>query len=248
MSNPTKTFGSTLNSTGIQSPDTDLDQKMATSILQGLVECAVAIRTRNLVADLLDFSSIQQFIGKKEPCDVRALIEQSIENHRAAAAKKQIVFQTGISAGLCASADRSALLQVLDNLISNAVKCSPANSTVQIHALPEKNNVVINIRDQGVGKNEAGQQKLFQKIARLMMFPRGVKFSDSIGQAEVKKCSRALPGSIKWRSSLGSGSTFTLELPMSSGPNVSTDFPDIQMLAHTFWELPESSRAFYSRN
>jgi signal transduction histidine kinase len=248
VNNPSQTFNSELNPAAIQSHSTHFGQKVVTSVLQGLVECAVAIRTRDLVADLLDFNSIEQFIGKKEPCDIRALIEQSIENNQAEAARKQIVFQTGISEGLWAKADSSALSQVLDNLISNALKYSPSNSTVQIHAMPEQDHVVINIRDQGVGMNEAGQQKLFQKIARLMMLPQSGRLSDGIGVAIVKKCSQALSGSIRWRSSLGSGSTFTIKLPVSSVPNGSFKLSDIKLLAHTFVDLPESSRTFYTRN
>lgn len=144
-------------------------------LLKELVEGVVAVRTRELITNLLDVNSLEQFIAKKERCDVRGLIEECLQHHHAAAAKKQIAFLAGVSDGLWARADRNALLQVLDNLISNAVKYSPPNTTVQIHALLENDSISINIRDQGFGINEAGRQRLFQKFSDLMACPAGEK-------------------------------------------------------------------------
>jgi signal transduction histidine kinase len=179
---------------------------------------AVAIRMRDLIANLLDVNAIEQgkFVVKKEDCEVKALIEQSLEHNQSAAARKQSVFRIGISEGLWAKADRAAVLQILDNLVSNALKYSAPNTTVHVHALPEKDYIAINVRDEGPGISEADQKKLFQKFTRLTARPTGGESSTGLGLAIVKKLAEAMSGSVQCVSALGSGSTFTLRLPVTS--------------------------------
>lgn len=170
---------------------------------------------RDLIANLLDVNAIEQgkFVVKKERCDVRALIEESLEHNQSAAAKKQIVIRVGISDDLWAIGDSAAVLQILDNLISNALKYSPPNTTVHVHAMPERESIVINVRDEGPGISEADQKKLFQKFTRLTARPTGGESSTGLGLAIVKKLAEAMSGSIQCLSTLGSGSTFALRLP-----------------------------------
>lgn len=240
MDSQTQTHQTRLNSAAIQSSKPNVDQTLFASVLQGLVECAVEIRTRDLIANILDVNAGRRFDGKKESCDIRALIEEALERHQTAAARKQIAFQCGISGGLWAHVNRAVLTTILDSLVSNAVKCSPVNGTVQIHALREKGSVVINIRDQSpAGANEASQQKLFQKIASLMAQSTDVEL------ALAKKHSE---GSAQWRSSQGFGSTFTLTLPVSSQPANSSEIADIKLLTRSILDLPETLPTFLSRN
>ena len=176
-----------------------------------------ATRMRDLIANLLDVNAIEQgkYTSAVERCDVRTLVEQCIENNQPVAAKKQIAFRVGISDGLWAQADRAATLQILDNLVSNAIKYSPPNTTVHVHALPEKSSILVNVRDEGPGISEADQKKLFRKFTRLSARPTGGESSTGLGLAIVKKLAEAMSGSIHCHSSLGSGSTFALRLPVS---------------------------------
>jgi signal transduction histidine kinase len=201
---------------------------------------AVAIRMRELVTNLLDVNAIEQgkFVVKKENCDIRALLEQSLEQNQLAATKKQIVFRVGISDGLWAGADRAAVLQILDNLISNALKYSPPNTTVHVHALPEKEAIVINVRDEGPGISETDQKKLFQKFTRLTARPTGGESSTGLGLAIVKKLAEAMSGSIHCVSTLGSGSTFVLRLPVAAQPIDAQESPDTKTLGPNIIEMP----------
>jgi signal transduction histidine kinase len=200
---------------------------------------AVAIRMRDLVTNLLDVNAIEQgkFVVKKENCDIRGLIEQCLEQNQLAATKKQIVFRVGISEGLWANADRAAVLQILDNLVSNALKYSPPNTTVHVHALPEKEAIIINVRDEGPGISEADQKKLFQKFTRLTARPTGGESSTGLGLAIVKKLAEAMAGSIQCLSTLGSGSSFVLRLPVASEP-IDTETSEGQGSERNIIELP----------
>ncbi len=186
MNHSTRTFNAPLESGATQHFGANFAQKVVNYLLKELVEGVVAVRTRELLTNLLDVNSLEQFIARKERCDVRALIEECLQHHQAAAAKKRIAFLAGVSDGLWARADRKALMHVLDNLISNAVTYSPPNTTVQVHALPENGSIVINVRDQGFGINEAGRQRLFQKFSDLMACPASEKISSGLGMAMVK--------------------------------------------------------------
>ncbi len=233
---------------GANHPEPSITQKLAAFVLHEFVEGVAALRTGDLIANLLDINAIEQFIARKERCDVGALIKQSLKNNQSTAAKKQIVFLSGISSGLWAKADRVALQQVLDNVISNAVKYSPSNSTIQVHALLENGNVIVNIRDEGTNIDETSRQKLFEKFSRLLACPAGNGFSTGTRLAIVKKLAEALSGSIRWRSALSSGSTFTLKLPVSVETSDALETSDIKMLACNILETPGSTPAFYSRN
>jgi signal transduction histidine kinase len=201
---------------------------------------AVAIRMRDLVTNLLDVNAIEQgkFVVRQECCDIRALIDLSLEQNQLAATKKQIAFRVGISEGLWATADRAAVLQILDNLISNALKYSPPNTTVHVHALPEKEAIIINVRDEGPGISEADQKKLFQKFTRLTARPTGGESSTGLGLAIVKKLAEAMSGSIQCLSTLGSGSTFALRLPVAAQPINTDESSEAKMLGPKIIEMP----------
>jgi signal transduction histidine kinase len=140
-------------------------------------------------------------------------------------------------------------MQILDNLISNALKYSPPNTTVHVHALPEKDYVVINVRDEGPGISEADQKKLFQKFTRLTARPTGGESSTGLGLAIVKKLAEAMAGSVQCRSTMGAGSTFTLRLPVSTEKDEpKQQLSDVKIPSRNIVELPGTIGGLQSRN
>jgi signal transduction histidine kinase len=177
---------------------------------------SAAMRMRDLIADLLDANAIEQgkFSSNIERCDVSAVVQQCVENNQLAAAQKKITFRVGTSENLWAKADRAATLQILDNLVSNALKFSPPNTTVQLHTLPEKDHVLVTVRDEGPGISEEDQKKLFQKFTRLSARPTAGESSTGLGLAIVKRLAESMSGTVQCHSALGSGATFSLRLPV----------------------------------
>jgi signal transduction histidine kinase len=223
-------------------------QKLATYILREFIQGLVSLRSQDLIANLLDLNAIEQFIGKRERCDVGLMLRQSVERNQIAASRRQIVFLIGIYGSLWAQADRAVLRRIFDKVISNAVKYSPPNSTIQVHALLENGSVIVNVRDQGTGINEEGRQKLFQKFAGLMACPAGVPGPTGVRSAIAKKLAETLSGSVRWRSALGSGSTFTLKLPVSTGQAETVDSPDVKSVARNIADFPQTMPQFGGRN
>lgn len=110
--------------------------------------------------------------------------------------------------------DENAIIQVLDNLISNAIKYSPIGKTVYVRLLKNENTVRCEIQDEGVGLNEEDQERLFEKFSRLSPRPTGGEHSTGLGLFIVKKLVEAMKGKVWCQSQLGKGSTFFVEFPL----------------------------------
>ena len=183
--------------------------KMATNIV------GAGQRMVNLIKDLLDANAIEQgkFTSNLQRCDLRALAAECVANNQPHATRKEIVICTEEGPPIWGHADRNATMQILDNLISNAVKFSPLKSTVQVQVSVEHGHVSINVKDQGPGLSAEDQKKLFGKFARLTAQPTGGESSTGLGLSIVKKLAEAMAGTVFCRSVLGEGATFVLRLP-----------------------------------
>ena len=188
---------------------------------------AAAKRMRNLINDLLDANAIEQgkFTSKIERCDIGTLVRESVENNQPSATKKDISIRVGTSDGLMARADRAAILQILDNLISNALKFSPPNTTIHVHSVPAKDFALVTVRDEGPGISAEDQKKLFEKFVRLSARPTGGESSTGLGLSIVKKLTEAMSGTIQCHSALGAGTTFMLRLPIWTGDSPAANAP-----------------------
>jgi signal transduction histidine kinase len=110
-------------------------------------------------------------------------------------------------------ADEQALMQVLDNLISNAVKYSPHHKNIWISSLALGEVVQIRIKDEGQGMTEEDLKRLFGKFAKLSARPTGNEHSTGLGLSIVKRLVESMNGKIWCESEYGKGATFVLEMP-----------------------------------
>jgi signal transduction histidine kinase len=176
----------------------------------------------NLVNDLLDLSKIEA--GRLEldlsQVDLAKLVARNVTLNRALAAKKgtEIVFrQEGELPPL--RLDAAKIEQVLNNLIGNAVKFSPPESTVEVRlaAAPEDGWIVLSVADQGEGLplHEVDQmEKLFRPFERTRVRSTGDEKSTGLGLAIVKSIVTGHRGEIRVESEPGQGATFHVRLPM----------------------------------
>jgi len=107
--------------------------------------------------------------------------------------------------------DSNTIFEVLDNLVSNAVKYSPYGQNVYIRITESESAVRCEIQDEGPGLSEADQQKLFSKFTRLTPRPTGKETSTGLGLFIVKKLVEAMNGKAWCESELGQGATFIVE-------------------------------------
>ena len=176
---------------------------------------SASTRMRDLITNLLDVNAIEEgrFLSKSERCDLHALVTAAVEQNSVNARRKEIALDFQVQGGLAVLADPTGVTQILDNLISNAVKYSPNKTTVRIRSGLPAGMVSVAVTDEGPGISEEDRKKMFGKFARLSARPTGGESSNGLGLSIVKRLAEAMSGTVECRSVLGEGSTFIVWLP-----------------------------------
>lgn len=110
--------------------------------------------------------------------------------------------------------DADYLNRILDNLLTNAIKFSNKNTTIEVSAGISNNGLWISIKDQGQGFSEKDKRDLFQKFRKLSSQPTANESSNGLGLAIVKTLVDRMKGSIELVSEKGKGSEFIIHLPV----------------------------------
>jgi signal transduction histidine kinase/uncharacterized membrane protein len=190
------------------------DEALITKLSGNIV--GAGTRMLRLVKDLLDANAIEEgrFTSNLERCNLRVLIRECVDNNTLAGTNKGIQLQLEHGNACWVRTDKNATLQVLDNLISNAVKYSPRNTTVHISTAAGDDFGSISIRDEGPGLDADDLKKMFGKFTRLSARPTGGESSNGLGLSIVKRLAEAMGGTVSCESQLGHGATFTLRVPV----------------------------------
>lgn len=175
-------------------------------------------RMFDLITTLLDVNALETggIVLKPSHFDVdELLIAVGVAYEEAAHQKSITLVHTPCPEPLVVYTDMTAARQVLDNLISNAVKYSPHGKNVHLMAYALSDMAVISIRDEGPGLTEDDKQKLFGKFTRLSARPTGGEHSTGLGLSIVKTLVERMGGSVRCESEYGHGATFVVELPIA---------------------------------
>src|SRR3989339_59598 len=105
--------------------------------------------------------------------------------------------------------------EIIDNLISNAIKFSNSGGEIRIKSLNAEDNLVVEVSDNGLGLSEVDIQKAFQRGSRLSAKPTANEPSSGLGLWIVRKLVEAHNGRVWGRSALGKGSTFAFAIPVA---------------------------------
>jgi signal transduction histidine kinase len=176
-------------------------------------------RLSSLVENVLDFSRIDQ--GRKrytfEPVDLGALVQQTAALMEPCAAEQQVRLEVAVPAPEAACWDGEAIRQALVNLLDNAIKHSPAGSTVKVEIEAAEDFVRLWVEDQGEGIPAAEQARIFELFYRRGSELRRETQGVGIGLSIVKHIAEAHGGRVIVESTVGQGSRFALELPIMRG-------------------------------
>jgi signal transduction histidine kinase len=146
--------------------------------------------------------------------DILPVVEATCWQYETAARTKNISIQyLPLVTSAVVFADEQAMMQVLDNIISNAVKYSPHGKSIVVRVQSSSSAVRVEVQDQGEGISEDDMKKLFGKFARLSARPTGGEHSTGLGLSIVKRMVEAMNGKVWCESELGKGATFIVELP-----------------------------------
>jgi len=145
--------------------------------------------------------------------DVLPILNGLLMFYKKAASNKNITihFET-TQPSYIAFVDENIVRQILDNLVSNAIKYSPLGKNIYIRLIDDRKNIKCEIEDEGQGLSKEDLSKLFNKFARLNPQPTAGEHSTGLGLFIVKKLVEKMSGKVWCKSELGKGSTFIIEL------------------------------------
>jgi signal transduction histidine kinase len=174
-----------------------------------------ASRLNQMISKILDIDAIEssRVNLKPEPVDMANQVKKIVTGFEKAAARKSISLTYGISdEPLIVRTDSLYLTQIVENLISNAIKFSPAGKTVNVSLSSDNGHVQLCVRDQGPGLTESDKKKLFQKFQRLSAKPTGNEHSTGLGLSIVKRYTDLMKGEVWCESEPGKGAAFYVRL------------------------------------
>lgn len=172
-------------------------------------------RMFELIKNLLDVNALETGVIQLRlvSFDLNAPLNHILDQYSTPAEKKGITIHYAYEAESIALADERATMQVIENLVSNAVKYSPHGKNIFIRIKALNQSVRIEIQDEGPGISEEDMRKLFSKFARLTAQPTGDEHSTGLGLSIVKKLVEVMNGKVWCESELGKGAMFVVELP-----------------------------------
>lgn len=170
-----------------------------------------------LINDLLDISMIEAGALRLDMrrTDLMSIVRKNISMNRVVADKKHIQLVLKEDTKLePIDLDRRKIEQVLNNLISNAVKFSHPRTVVEVRVVREGSDVVISVKDQGVGIPRSEQANLFRPFQKTSARSTAGERSTGLGLAIVRIIVEGHEGRIWVESEVGRGSTFYVALPV----------------------------------
>ena len=201
------------------------------------IECLQNIKNSaahlsHLVASLLDYHQLENGLMKVQPTSFSPaqLVAESVEGMKLRAEEKglAISFECKIK-GMGTSdspmkkkffrADAFRIRQILDNLVSNAIKYTDRGSVTiqaQVSEIQGKPTLTLSVKDTGKGMTDEEKQKVFQAFTRLKS-AQGIE-GTGLGLSITQELVSLLGGEIILHSTLGKGSTFIVTIPIEPAP------------------------------
>ena len=192
------------------------------------IECLQNIKNSaahlsHLVASLLDYHQLENGLMKVQPTSFSPaqLVAESVEGMKLRAEEKglEISFECKMKGMEYFRADAFRIRQILDNLVSNAIKYTDRGSVTiqaQVSEILGKPTLTLSVKDTGKGMTDEEKQKVFQAFTRLKS-AQGIE-GTGLGLSITQELVSLLGGEIILHSTLGKGSTFIVTIPIEPAP------------------------------
>lgn len=171
-------------------------------------------RMKSMISRILDVNAVEQKdlnINMKE-VDLAELIKNLVSDKLESAANKKINIKTEFNdTKYLAKVDDEFYYQVMENLITNAIKFSPFDKNIYLRLTDDNGKVRTEVKDEGPGINEEEKNKLFKKFSKLSARPTNGESSTGLGLSIVKRYVEAMNGHVWCESQIGKGTSFIVE-------------------------------------
>ncbi|WP_169085245.1 two-component system histidine kinase PnpS [Paenibacillus sp. PL91] len=191
------------------------DKETARSFLQIIYD--ESDRLNRLIGDILELSKIESRRVPLvfSPVEVDTFVDKSIKLMESEASRKRIELSMSIEPGLYVEADEDRLRQIIMNLLSNGINYTPEGGRVslKVEGLGD-DHIRIQITDSGIGIPKKDLPRIFERFYRVDKARSRSSGGTGLGLSIVKHLVELHKGTISVSSSVGVGSTFTIELPV----------------------------------
>lgn len=204
----------------LKKPDRDLDQRVEfLNIINEETD-----RLTRLINDILNITKIEERKTdiERRPVDISGVIDKSVSAHRPSAQRKHITIDVGVQKDIpLIWGDEDSLMQVLANLLNNALKYTSEGGEIRISAqyLREDSRlsgeVEVRVRDNGIGIPSEYLEKVFERFFRIDRPNEGDETGTGLGLYFCKYIVERQGGRIWAESEVGKGSTVILKLPVA---------------------------------
>ena len=170
-----------------------------------------------IINSILDLSKIEA--GKMElyfeDLMVPSIINEAKNSTLPLATKKNIALEVSVDPDIPPiNADKTKMMQILYNLISNAIKFTEEGGNVKLYTRKEENMVLISVEDTGIGISKENIKKLFKPFTQLDPFLTREYAGTGLGLSLTKKLIQMHGGDISVESEQGKGTKFTINIPV----------------------------------
>jgi two-component system sensor histidine kinase BaeS len=198
--------------------------RMDDTLIDSLLEETMLLQ--HLIDDLQDLALADagRLRIHPEPADAVALAEHVVAAHRALADNAGVTLDLSGDVYTAVCVDQVRIRQVLGNLVANAIRYTPSGGMVSVVVRqdPDRSALLIEVNDTGQGISGEDLPHLFDRFYRADMSRSRATGGSGLGLSIARHLVEAHGGSISVASALGTGSQFTIELPMDQ-PLVTAD-------------------------
>ena len=176
-----------------------------------------ALRLNRMITEMLDLDRMEagRFTLHKATMDINEAIEESVARARPMSAIHELV--TDLESSLPSlEADRDRMIQVLTNLVNNAVKYSPAGGLVKVSSRSSRGSILISVKDQGEGIPADFLPKVFKRFERYEASATSRVIGTGLGLPIAHQIVEAHGGQMWVESKVGEGSTFHFTIPLAT--------------------------------
>lgn len=174
-----------------------------------------SLRLESLIGDLLALSKIEENRSVAvEDVDLSPLAREVLEKHRKAAEMAGVQLTEELEESLAYRGNPELFKSLLSNLLSNAIKYNHKGGEVLLRGERKKKNLVLEVRDTGIGIPEEEQPRVFERFYKVDKSRALDHDSSGLGLAIVKHIVELYDGEIKLESTPGEGTSFRIKLPL----------------------------------
>lgn len=177
-------------------------------------------RLTQLVQDIIQLSRVQSadVAGSTQEVDLALVVAEAVDRNRVQANKKKIQVKISSTDKLRVFGDLELLTTAVKNLIENAISYSDVETNVNVTLRKKSGVAEISVKDKGAGIAPEDLERIFERFYRIDQSRSRATGGTGLGLSLVKNITQKHLGEIQVKSKIGSGSTFTIRLPLATAP------------------------------